>query len=50
MNKGELEILKLYIEENSISLSYNGKLLSLEKFIEGVEDSIGWDEVRKGCE
>ena len=50
MNKGELEILKLYIEENSINLSYNGKLLSLEKFIEGVEDSIGWDEVRKGCE
>ena len=50
MNKGELEILKMYIEENGINLGYNGRLLSLEDFIDGVEDSIGWDEVRKGVE
>ena len=50
MNKNELEILKLYIEENQINLGCNGKLLSLEDFIDGVEDSIGWEEVRKCSE
>jgi len=47
MNENELNILKLYIEENGINLGYNGRLLSLEDFIDGVEDSIGWEEVRK---
>ena len=50
MNKNELEILKMYIEENRVWLGEWGRLLSLEEFVDGVEDSIGWDEVRKGSE
>ena len=50
MNENERAILEMYIEENQINLGCNGKLLSLEDFIDGIEDSIGWDEVRKCSE
>ena len=47
MNENERAILELYIEENKIWLSCWGKLLSMEDFEMGVEDSIGWEEVRR---
>ena len=50
MNENERAILEMYIEENKIWLGEWGRLLSLEEFVDGVEDSIGLDEVRKGSE
>jgi len=47
MNKNERSILEHYIEENKICLNNSGKVLTLEEFEDGVENSIGWEEVRE---
>ena len=48
MNKNERVMVEMFIEVCE-ERGVNGvvELISLEEFIEDIENSIGWDEVRK---
>ena len=46
MNKNERVMVEMFIEV----CEEKGRLISMEEFVEDIENSIGWDEVRKCSE
>ena len=43
MNENERKMVSMFIEV----CEERGRLISMEEFVEDIENSIGWDEVRE---